>query len=136
MTVSFHKYGKDFFPGTGNISSVGAGPGQYYSVNVPLEVCVGVCVCEQGYNYCALQSMWECYPLCILYLQSICNRQCFMCFMSASLLISSFPARTAPHVHTPQRSLLCCAHPFPSAHSSHSLSHMYTHTPKKTGRHG
>lgn len=37
MTVSFHKYGKDFFPGTGNITSVGAGAGQYYSVNVPLE---------------------------------------------------------------------------------------------------
>lgn len=42
MTVSFHKYGKDFFPGTGNISSIGAGAGQYYSVNVPLEVCVCV----------------------------------------------------------------------------------------------
>jgi acetoin utilization deacetylase AcuC-like enzyme len=38
MTVSFHKYGENFFPGTGNITSVGAGPGRYYSVNVPLEV--------------------------------------------------------------------------------------------------
>lgn len=37
MTVSFHKYGENFFPGTGNITSVGAGPGRYYSVNVPLE---------------------------------------------------------------------------------------------------
>lgn len=38
MTVSFHKYGENFFPGTGNITSVGSGPGRHYSVNVPLEV--------------------------------------------------------------------------------------------------
>lgn len=55
MTVSFHKYGENFFPGTGNITSVGAGAGRYYSVNVPLEVrnaCavggVGVWVCVWG----------------------------------------------------------------------------------------
>lgn len=36
MTVSFHQYGKDFFPGTGHHESVGKGEGLYYSVNVPL----------------------------------------------------------------------------------------------------
>lgn len=38
MTVSFHQYGEDFFPGTGSIDSVGEGKGKYYSVNVPLKV--------------------------------------------------------------------------------------------------
>jgi acetoin utilization deacetylase AcuC-like enzyme len=38
LCVSFHKYDGEFFPGTGNVSEVGAGPGRYYSVNVPLEV--------------------------------------------------------------------------------------------------
>lgn len=36
MTVSFHQYGKDFFPGTGHHESVGKGEGLYYAVNVPL----------------------------------------------------------------------------------------------------
>ncbi|GMH16768.1 hypothetical protein Nepgr_018609 [Nepenthes gracilis] len=36
MTVSFHKFG-DFFPGTGHIKDVGAGPGKNYSLNVPLN---------------------------------------------------------------------------------------------------
>eukprot|EP00922_Rhytidocystis_sp_ex-Travisia-forbesii_P072065 GHVS01107498.1.p1 GENE.GHVS01107498.1~~GHVS01107498.1.p1 ORF type:complete len:453 (+),score=26.35 GHVS01107498.1:165-1523(+) len=36
MTVSFHKFG-DFFPGTGDITDVGASQGKYYSVNVPLN---------------------------------------------------------------------------------------------------
>ena len=38
MTVSFHKYGEDFFPGTGNLDEVGQGAGKYYAVNVPLQV--------------------------------------------------------------------------------------------------
>lgn len=38
MTVSFHQYGDDFFPGTGSIDSVGEGKGKYYSLNVPLKV--------------------------------------------------------------------------------------------------
>ena len=38
MTVSFHQYGEEFFPGTGSIDSVGEGKGKYYSVNVPLKV--------------------------------------------------------------------------------------------------
>ena len=37
MTVSFHKYGDMFFPGTGSLRDIGAGSGKYYSVNVPLN---------------------------------------------------------------------------------------------------
>lgn len=36
MTVSFHKYG-DYFPGTGDISDIGAGAGKYCSLNFPLK---------------------------------------------------------------------------------------------------
>ncbi|KAJ8095287.1 histone deacetylase [Marasmius tenuissimus] len=36
MTVSFHKYTGDFFPGTGKLDDNGQGPGKYYSLNVPL----------------------------------------------------------------------------------------------------
>ncbi|CAI9757417.1 unnamed protein product [Fraxinus pennsylvanica] len=37
MTVSFHKFGNNFFPGTGHIKTNGAGDGKYYSLNVPLR---------------------------------------------------------------------------------------------------
>lgn len=37
MTVSFHKYGNWFFPGTGDMYEIGAESGRYYSVNVPLK---------------------------------------------------------------------------------------------------
>ncbi|CAL5975872.1 Histone_deacetylase [Hexamita inflata] len=37
MTLSFHKYGKDFFPGTGAINDRGAEQGLGYAVNVPLD---------------------------------------------------------------------------------------------------
>lgn len=37
MTVSFHKYGNYFFPGTGDMYEQGAESGRYYSVNVPLK---------------------------------------------------------------------------------------------------
>ncbi|RZF39959.1 hypothetical protein LSTR_LSTR002362 [Laodelphax striatellus] len=37
MTVSFHKYGNYFFPGTGDIFEIGAESGKYYTVNVPLK---------------------------------------------------------------------------------------------------
>ena len=37
MTVSFHKYGDMFFPGTGGLKDVGHNAGKYYSVNVPLQ---------------------------------------------------------------------------------------------------
>lgn len=37
MTVSFHRYGNWFFPGTGDMYEIGAESGRYYSVNVPLK---------------------------------------------------------------------------------------------------
>uniref|UniRef100_A0A0L8FHS1 Histone deacetylase 3 n=1 Tax=Octopus bimaculoides TaxID=37653 RepID=A0A0L8FHS1_OCTBM len=37
MTVSFHRYGNYFFPGTGDMYESGAESGRYYSVNVPLK---------------------------------------------------------------------------------------------------
>ena len=37
MTVSFHEYEEDFFPGTGSIEEVGDGVGKYFAVNVPLK---------------------------------------------------------------------------------------------------
>jgi histone deacetylase 1/2 len=36
MTASFHKFG-DYFPGTGSLDDIGAGPGKYYSLNFPLN---------------------------------------------------------------------------------------------------
>lgn len=37
MTVSFHKYGNYFFPGTGDMFEIGAESGKYYSINVPFK---------------------------------------------------------------------------------------------------
>ncbi len=37
MTVSLHKYGNTFFPGTGDMYETGCDYGRYYSVNVPLK---------------------------------------------------------------------------------------------------
>ncbi|KAK9815875.1 hypothetical protein WJX72_011119 [[Myrmecia] bisecta] len=37
MTVSFHKFGDFFFPGTGNVKDTGERAGKHYSVNVPLK---------------------------------------------------------------------------------------------------
>ena len=37
LTVSFHKYSADFFPGTGNMSEIGSELGKYFSLNVPLQ---------------------------------------------------------------------------------------------------
>jgi len=38
MTLSFHQYdGNDFFPGTGNLDSIGDGSGKFHSLNVPLK---------------------------------------------------------------------------------------------------
>ncbi|KAA6421042.1 MAG: histone deacetylase 1 [Trebouxia sp. A1-2] len=37
MTVSFHKYGDNFFPGTGDLDSIGKRDGKYYAMNVPLK---------------------------------------------------------------------------------------------------
>ncbi|KAK9734533.1 hypothetical protein RND81_04G146300 [Saponaria officinalis] len=37
MTVSFHKYGDNFFPTTGDVKKTGEREGKYYAVNVPLR---------------------------------------------------------------------------------------------------
>lgn len=37
MTVSFHKHGNGFFPGTGHVKDKGSGAGKYYAVNFPLN---------------------------------------------------------------------------------------------------
>lgn len=37
LTCSVHKYGKDFFPGTGNLYDTGAEAGKGYAVNFPLD---------------------------------------------------------------------------------------------------
>lgn len=37
MTLSFHKYNGDYFPGTGNVDEIGSGVGKHYSLNVPLR---------------------------------------------------------------------------------------------------
>lgn len=37
MTVSFHKYGNSFFPGTGAVVETGLNEGKYFSLNVPLQ---------------------------------------------------------------------------------------------------
>jgi len=37
MTLSLHNFEIGYFPGTGEISSVGSGKGKYYAVNVPLK---------------------------------------------------------------------------------------------------
>jgi len=47
MTVSFHKYGNGFFPGTGDTYEIGKRRGKYYSVNVPLRDGID----DKGYHY-------------------------------------------------------------------------------------
>ncbi|KAK7262193.1 hypothetical protein RJT34_29755 [Clitoria ternatea] len=37
MTVSFHKYGDLFFPGTGDAKEIGEREGKFYAINVPLK---------------------------------------------------------------------------------------------------
>ncbi|KAF5931112.1 hypothetical protein HYC85_031985 [Camellia sinensis] len=37
MTVSFHKYGDLFFPGTGDVKEIGEREGKFYAINVPLK---------------------------------------------------------------------------------------------------
>jgi len=37
MTVSFHQYGEDFFPGTGGFNEDGEGDGKKYALNIPLK---------------------------------------------------------------------------------------------------
>lgn len=47
MTLSIHKHGDGFFPGTGDIDEVGIERGRYYSVNVPLRTGID----DAGYAY-------------------------------------------------------------------------------------
>jgi len=37
MTVSFHKFGEGYFPGTGHQDDIGYGDGKHYALNVPLN---------------------------------------------------------------------------------------------------
>lgn len=37
MTLSFHKYDGEYFPGTGSIEEIGAEEGKHYALNVPLR---------------------------------------------------------------------------------------------------
>lgn len=37
MTLSFHEYGDDFFPGSGGLDSIGDGSGKFHAINVPLK---------------------------------------------------------------------------------------------------
>nr|GEV20576.1 histone deacetylase 9 isoform X1 [Tanacetum cinerariifolium] len=37
MTVSFHKYGNLFFPGSGDVKEIGEREGKFYAINVPLK---------------------------------------------------------------------------------------------------
>ncbi|KAF8009462.1 hypothetical protein BT93_J0452 [Corymbia citriodora subsp. variegata] len=37
MTVSFHKFGDMFFPGTGDVKEIGGKEGKFYAINVPLK---------------------------------------------------------------------------------------------------
>lgn len=66
MTVSFHKYGNYFFPGTGDMYEIGAETGRYYSVNVPLKEGID----DQSYFQVfkpVIQSVMEFYqPTCIV----------------------------------------------------------------------
>lgn len=47
MTLSFHKFGDGFFPGTGELPEIGARRGKYFSVNVPLRNGID----DAGYAY-------------------------------------------------------------------------------------
>ncbi|XBH83798.1 hypothetical protein VPH35_072132 [Triticum aestivum] len=46
MTLSFHQYESQFFPGTGSIDDVGEGAGRYHALNVPLKKGMD----DQGYH--------------------------------------------------------------------------------------
>ena len=54
MTVSFHKYGNDFFPCTGDISETGVGLGKHFCLNVPLQDGI-----DDGAYVCLFKSVIE-----------------------------------------------------------------------------
>jgi len=39
LTISFHRYGAGFYPGTGAVTDIGEGEGEGYAINVPLPRC-------------------------------------------------------------------------------------------------
>ncbi len=41
MSVSFHQYGEDFFPGTGSLKQIGEYDGKHYALNIPLKPGIG-----------------------------------------------------------------------------------------------
>ncbi|XP_030844545.1 histone deacetylase 3 [Strongylocentrotus purpuratus] len=66
MTVSFHKYGNHFFPGTGDMYEVGLENGRYYSINVPLKDGIDDLM-YSGLFKPVIQSVMEFYrPSCIV----------------------------------------------------------------------
>ncbi|PIO35009.1 hypothetical protein AB205_0006030, partial [Aquarana catesbeiana] len=72
MTVSFHKYGNYFFPGTGDMYEVGAESGRYYCLNVPLRDGID----DQSYRHLfqpVIKQVVDFYqPTCIV-LQGLCS---------------------------------------------------------------
>ena len=69
MTLSFHKYGQNFFPGTGDLFEIGSGPGKFYSVNVPLREGID----DEDYQYVFLpvvKSVMAHYQPSVIVLQS------------------------------------------------------------------
>lgn len=66
MTVSFHKYGNYFFPGTGDMYEYGEESGKYYSVNVPIKDGIN----DQAYQQLfkpIMKSVMEMYrPTCVV----------------------------------------------------------------------
>ncbi|KAJ8040739.1 Histone deacetylase 3 [Holothuria leucospilota] len=66
MTVSFHKYGNHFFPGTGDMYEIGMEAGQYYSINVPLKDGIDDLMYSELFRP-ILQSVMDFYrPTCIV----------------------------------------------------------------------
>jgi len=68
MTVSFHKYGDNFFPGTGDAFEIGQGVGKLYSINVPLRDGIT----DKGYESMfkpIMQSVMEHYQPSVIVLQ-------------------------------------------------------------------
>jgi acetoin utilization deacetylase AcuC-like enzyme len=66
MTVSFHRYDGQFFPGTGAIDEIGVERGKNYSINVPLQENID----DQSYGYifkAVMKNVMEVYrPSCLV----------------------------------------------------------------------
>lgn len=53
MTVSFHRYDGQFFPGTGSVEEIGSHAGKFYTLNVPLHEHIN----DQSYMYIFQKTM-------------------------------------------------------------------------------